>query len=77
MKATEKKPMAPSTITLKVDGEKVGEVVAERTVPAIFTASETFDVGEDLMSPVALDYSERTPFPFDGEIHRITVRYVD
>jgi hypothetical protein len=42
-------------------------------VPAAFTASETFDVGVDLGSPVSLAYDERRPFAFTGEIHRVDV----
>ena len=44
----------------------------KRTVPAAFTASETFDVGVDLGSPVSLDYFDRRPFRFDGKIERST-----
>ncbi|MGB6012351.1 MAG: hypothetical protein WBI57_13890, partial [Desulfobacterales bacterium] len=47
----------------------------ERSVPAAHTASETFDVGADLGSPVALDYYDRAPFRFNGKIHRINIRY--
>jgi len=77
VKATEKKPLAPSVITLKVNGKKVGEVVAETTVPAIFTASETFDVGLDNGSAVALDYHEKAPFKFNGKINKINIKYID
>jgi len=45
-----------------------------RTVPATFSASETFDVGVDLGSTVSLDYFERRPFRFDGTIHRVDVK---
>jgi arylsulfatase len=44
-------------------------------VPGTFTASETFDVGKDLGSPVALDYHKRAPFKFNGKIHRIHIAY--
>jgi arylsulfatase len=44
-----------------------------RTVPGAFTASETFDVGTDLGSPVSLDYEERRPFAFNGAIAAVTV----
>ena len=44
----------------------------KRTVPAAFTASETFDVGIDLGSPVSLDYFDRRPFAFDGKIDAST-----
>ena len=53
---------------LSVDGKEAARTTVKRTVPAAFTASETFDVGIDLGAPVALDYSERRPFTFDGKI---------
>jgi arylsulfatase len=43
-------------------------------VPAAFTASETFDVGVDLGSPVSLAYFDRAPFRFDGTISNVAVR---
>jgi hypothetical protein len=42
-------------------------------VPATFTASETFDVGTDLGSPVSRDYFERRPFKFDRKIGKVKV----
>jgi len=77
VKAQEKKPMAPSLITLKVNGKKVGEVMAKTTVPAIFTASETFDVGMDLGSGVAMEYHDKIPFKFNGKINKLNIRYID
>lgn len=41
--------------------------------PGSFTASETFDVGVDLGSPVSPDYADRAPFPFDGVIRQVRV----
>jgi len=41
--------------------------------PAAFTASETFDVGVDLGSPVSRDYFDRAPFKFDGKISQLKV----
>lgn len=67
------KQMAPATVVLKVDDEEVGKVVVARTVPAAFTASETFGVGVDLGSPVSPDYFDRRPFRFEGRIERIDV----
>ena len=69
--------MAPATVTLSVNGKQVGQGRVERSVPAAFTASETFDVGKDLGSPVALDYYDRAPFAFNGTIDRINIRYTD
>jgi arylsulfatase len=67
------KPMSPATVVLKVDGQEVGKVVVARTVPAAFTASETFGVGVDLGSPVSPDYFDRRPFRFEGEIEKVEV----
>jgi len=69
--------MAPATVTLIVNGEQVGQGRIERSVPAAHTASETFDVGVDLGSPVALDYYDRAPFRFNGKIENIHISYID
>ncbi len=66
-------PGQAGTVTLLVDGEQVGQVELRRTVPAAFTATETFDVGVDLGSTVSLDYFDRRPFAFDGEIESVRV----
>jgi arylsulfatase len=67
------KPGAPAEVVLTVDGAEVARTTVKRTVPAAFTASETFDVGVDLGSPVSLDYFDRSPFPFTGKIGKMTV----
>ncbi|RHW77798.1 arylsulfatase [Colwellia sp. RSH04] len=72
-----KERLAPATITLKVNGKEVGQGRVERSVPAIFTASETFDIGMDLASPVALDYLDRAPFKFNGKIEKVDIKYID
>ncbi len=66
-------PGKDGTATLLVDGQEVGRAELQRTVPAAFSASETFDVGMDLGSTVSLDYFEKRPFPFTGRIHRVKV----
>jgi len=71
---TEKKPLSPAEVVLKVDGKEVASTTVKRTVPAAFTASETFDVGVDLGSPVSLDYFDRAPYPFTGKISRVEVK---
>ncbi len=68
------KPGAPAEVVLKADGKEVGRTTVKRTVPAAFSASETFDVGVDLGSPVSLDYFDRRPFKFNGEIEKVDVR---
>jgi len=67
------KRLSPAGVTISVDGKEVAKVTVERTVPGAFTASETFDVGVDLGSPVALAYDERRPFKFDGKIESVHV----
>jgi arylsulfatase len=67
------KPGAAGTVTLTVDGKDVGTTSLKRSVPLIFTASETFDVGVDLGSPVSINYDDRRPFAFEGKIQTVEV----
>ena len=69
----DKRPLSPATVVLKVDGAEVARTTVARTVPAAFSASETFDVGVDLGSPVSLVYFDRRPFRFGGKIHKVEV----
>ena len=68
--------LAPATVTLTVNGKQVGQGRIERSVPAAHTASETFDIGVDLGSPVSLDYYDRAPFRFNGKIEKIHIKYI-
>jgi hypothetical protein len=68
------KPLSPAEVVLKVDGQEVARTTVKRTVPAAFSASESFDVGIDLGSPVSLDYFDRRPFGFDGTISTVDVQ---
>jgi arylsulfatase len=67
------RPGAPAEVVIKVDGKEAARTTVKRTVPAAFTASETFDVGVDLGSPVSLDYFDRRPFAFNGKIEKVKV----
>jgi len=67
------RPGAPAGVVIKVDGKETARTTVKRTVPAAFTASETFDVGVDLGSPISLDYFDRRPFAFTGEIKKVLV----
>ena len=77
VQAQAKTPLSASLITLKVNGKEVGKVTANTTVPAIFTASESFDVGMDMGSGVAMEYHEKVPFKFNGKIEKINIKYID
>jgi hypothetical protein len=67
-------PLAPADVVLRVDGQEVARTTVKRTVPGAFSASETFDVGVDLGSPVSIDYFDRAPFRFDGKIEKVAVQ---
>ena len=62
---------APAQLTFWINGSEAATGTVRRTVPATFTASETFDVGVDTGSPVADDYFERAPFEFEGSLVRL------
>ena len=66
-------PGKAGTATLLVDGERVGMAELKQTVPAAFTATETFDVGLDLGSAISLNYFDKRPFEFEGTINRLLV----
>lgn len=67
-------PAKPGVVTLSVDGKEVASCNLKRTVPAAFTATETFDVGKDLGSPVSYEYYDNKPFTFNGTIHKVHVK---
>ena len=68
------RPGASGSVSLVVDGEEVAKIELRRTVPLVFTVSDTFDVGVDLGSTVSLDYYDRRPFPFSGTISSVDIR---
>jgi arylsulfatase len=59
------------TVTLYVNGEKVGEGDVGRTMPGTFSLSETFDVGQDTGTPVSKDYTRNNAF--SGKLDRVVV----
>jgi arylsulfatase len=61
------------TGTLSIDGKEVARKTLEHTVPITFPEDETFDVGMDTRTPVALiEYRYDCPFKFTGKINRLT-----
>lgn len=67
------KPLSAATVTIKVDGQEQAVINVGRTVPAAFTASESFNVGIDLGSPVSTRYFDKAPYKFEGKIHIVKV----
>jgi hypothetical protein len=49
-------------VTLYVDGDKVGEGRVEHTVPMLFSADETLDLGRDSATPVSDDHGSDNAF---------------
>jgi arylsulfatase len=68
---------APAELKFWINGKESAKGTVERTIPLIFTASETFDVGMDLNSPVADDYFEKPPFKFEGTLKKLHFKYLD
>jgi arylsulfatase A-like enzyme len=48
------------TVSLFIDGAQIGEGRIEASVPMVFSADETADVGSDTGSPVSDDYTHQT-----------------
>jgi arylsulfatase len=57
-------------VSLFVDGSKVGEGRLPATIPMVFSADETTDVGQESASSVSDDYSTHTS-AFNGKINWI------
>jgi arylsulfatase len=60
------------TVMLFIDGEKVGEGRVDATVPMVFSADETTDVGTDTATPVSDDYGPKDSV-FTGRIEWVQI----
>jgi hypothetical protein len=60
------------TVSLYVDGAKVGEGRVDATQPMIFSADETTDVGGDSATPVSDDYHPKTS-AFSGRVRWVQI----
>jgi arylsulfatase A-like enzyme len=59
-------------VSLFVDGKKDGEGRVDRTVPMVFSADETCDVGKETGSPVSPDYGP-TGNEFSGKVNWVQI----
>ena len=66
------KPGSGGKGTISVNGKKVAEGRIEKTVPFLFSADETVDVGMDNATPVTKEYKEGDN-EFTGKIGKVTV----
>ncbi|WMT77154.1 arylsulfatase [Bradyrhizobium sp. Ash2021] len=63
------------TGVLSVDGKDVARNTLEHTTPITFPEDETFDVGQDTRTGVALlEYRYEVPFKFTGKINKLTFK---
>jgi arylsulfatase len=44
-----------------------------KTVPSRFSLDETFDIGQDMGTPVLEEYADKMPFPFTGTLKKFVV----
>jgi arylsulfatase len=68
-----KTPGSGGTGTLYINDEKVAVGKIDKTVPFIFSADETLDIGGDLALPVTDDYPEGESNKFSGKIHWVRI----
>jgi arylsulfatase A-like enzyme len=63
------------TGVLYVDGKEVAKNSMEHTTPITFPEDETFDIGQDTRTGVALlEYRYDVPFKFTGRINKLTFK---
>jgi hypothetical protein len=60
------------TVTLFLDGGKVGEGRVDATQPLLFSADETTDVGSDSATPVSDDYGPKDS-AFTGRVRWVQI----
>src|SRR6185369_3082756 len=63
------------TGVLSVDGKEVARKSMEHSIPVTFPEDESFDVGQDTRTGVALlEYRYDPPFKFTGKINKLTFK---
>ncbi len=71
-------PGKGGTATLFVDGKKVAEGRVEKTVPSVFSADETTDVGRDDATQVAdRVFADSEESEFTGTVNKVTISIQD
>ena len=66
-------PGAGGNGRLIVNGESAGEARIEKTIPFLFSADETLDIGKDTASPVTDDYPGPGENVFNGTINWVQI----
>jgi len=60
-------------ICFRISGKKIGEGRIEPTVPFLFSADETFDVGQECELPVG---AYESPFAFNGTVKKVAIEII-
>ncbi len=72
----EPRPGGPLNIVITVNGEEFASGTVPISVPLLFTANDCLDIGTCLGGRVSLDCYDKAPFPFEGTIDNVNVRYL-
>ena len=63
------------TAVLSVDGKEVARNSMEHTTPITFPEDESFDIGQDTRTGVAMiEYRYDPPFKFTGKLNKVTIK---
>jgi arylsulfatase A-like enzyme len=71
----EARPAGPLNVTMTVNGDEFAQGQVPVSAPLAFSANDCLDIGTCLGGSVSLDYYDKAPFPFNGTIHNVNVRY--
>jgi arylsulfatase A-like enzyme len=71
----EARPGGPLNITMTVNGTDYGSGTVPVSAPLAFSANDCLDIGVCYGGSVSLDYYDKAPFPFNGDINKVNVRY--
>ncbi|MFV1360690.1 arylsulfatase [Mycolicibacterium fortuitum] len=71
----EQRAGGPLNISITVDDTEVASGTVPVSAPLLFTANDCLDIGTCLGSPVSMDYRQKAPFPYEGLIRTVHVKY--
>jgi len=71
----EVKPGGPLNIKISVNDDEVASGIVPVSAPVLFAGSVCLDIGVCLGGRVSLDTYDRAPFPFNGTIRNVNLRY--
>jgi arylsulfatase len=69
--ADEPKPGTPGNVTLWANGKQIGEGRMPHSVAMLYTTYAGMDMGRDNGGVVALDYEDKAPYAFTGQLNKV------